>query len=321
MSKRRKRQKLKVTVNRNRKDRLFNFIFGREENRSWTLALYNAVNQSDYTDPSLIRFTTLDNYLYVSMVNDTSFVFSDYINLYEHQSTYNPNIPLRMMQYVSELYEGYITEQGLDKYGSSIISLPIPRLVVFYNGQREVEDEKILRLSDAFDEKNKDKADIEVTVKMLNINSGHNNKLMNSCKPLYEYSWFIEKFRAYMIMESIEDAVGRAIAEMPDYFSIKQFLAVHMSEVSHMLSTEIQEKNAKELIAKANYKKGEQDGIVRLNIELICKKIRKGKDIATIADEVEMTVEQVEPIYTAAMKFAPDYNVDKIYEEIVFRKR
>lgn len=75
----------KVTINRENKDRLFNFIFGRKENQKWTLQLYNAVNHSNYRKPDEIKFNTLDNFLYVSMKNDTSFIFAGCMNLFEHQ--------------------------------------------------------------------------------------------------------------------------------------------------------------------------------------------------------------------------------------------
>ena len=97
----------KSGVNTKYKDRLFNFIFGSEENRDWTLSLYNAINGSDYKDPSVIKFNTLDDVLFMGMKNDTSFLISWVLNVYEHQSTYNRNMPLRMLQYLSDLYSGY----------------------------------------------------------------------------------------------------------------------------------------------------------------------------------------------------------------------
>ena len=99
-----------ISVSREHKDRLFNFIFGRPENKKWTLSLYNAVNGSSYDDETEIEFNTLEEYLYVHMKNDTSFLFVGYLSLYEHQSTYNPNMPLRMMQYISAVYDGYIIQ-------------------------------------------------------------------------------------------------------------------------------------------------------------------------------------------------------------------
>ena len=104
-----------TNVNREYRDRLLNFIFGREENREWTLQLYNSVNGSNYADASLIEFNTLKDVQYLGMKNDTSFLISDIMSVYEHQSTYNPNIPLRMLQYVGDLYAGYVARNGFNK--------------------------------------------------------------------------------------------------------------------------------------------------------------------------------------------------------------
>ena len=119
------------------KDRLFNFLFGSEENKEWTLSLYNAVNGSNYTDSSAIEITTIKEVMYLGMHNDTSFLISDEMALYEQQSSYNPNMPLRLMQYAGNLYEKYIKQRNLNKYGSTLIKLPVPKLVVFYNGTKE----------------------------------------------------------------------------------------------------------------------------------------------------------------------------------------
>ena len=108
------------------KDRLFNFLFGSEENKAWTLSLYNAVNGSDYTDPSAIEITTIKEVMYLSMHNDVSFLIMEKMNLYEQQASYNPNMPLRMLQYAGNLFEKYIKQRKLNKYGSSLIRLPVP---------------------------------------------------------------------------------------------------------------------------------------------------------------------------------------------------
>ncbi len=96
-----------VTLNGEYKDRLFNFIFGSPENRKWTLSLYNAVNGSAYTDENEIEINTIKEVLYLGMHNDTSFLISGKMNVYEHQSSYNPNMPLRQLQYLGSLCEGY----------------------------------------------------------------------------------------------------------------------------------------------------------------------------------------------------------------------
>ena len=236
-----------VTVNNEYKDRLFNFIFGREENREWTLSLYNAVNRSDYMDSSMIEFNTIEDVLYMGMRNDTSFMISDIMSVYEHQSTYNPNMPLRLLGYVDELYSGYISRNKLNKYGSKLIHLPVPKLVVFYNGRAEKDDEVILRLTDSFDERHRADADIEVRVRMLNINHGRNKELMDKCKPLAEYAWFIGEIRNHLKSHDMFTSVKMAIEAMPGNFVLKGFRRDHLKEVEGMLDREYNEAEIKEL--------------------------------------------------------------------------
>lgn len=246
--------------NREYKDRLFNFIFGREENREWTLSLYNAINGSDYTDASLIEFNTLGDVLYMGMKNDTSFILSNRMSVYEHQSSYNPNMPVRMLEYVGKLYSGYITKNKVNKYGSTQIMLPVPKLVVFYNGTTDKDDEVILKLSDAFNENHRVEADIEVRVRMLNVNYGHNAKLMEGCKPLMEYSWFVDRIREYQKENSLEESVKKAIENMPESFRIKSFLAVHMEEIKGMLDTEYNEAEVHEAFKAEGHAEGLAEG-------------------------------------------------------------
>ena len=213
------------------KDRLFNFLFGSEENKSWTLSLYNAVNGSNYTDPDAIEITTIKEVMYLGMHNDVSFLISEEMDLYEQQSSYNPNMPLRLLQYAGNLYEKYIKQNKLNKYGSTLLCLPVPKLVVFYNGLDEQPDEQILRLSDSFP-KGTD-ADIEVKVRMLNVNVGRNKAILEACKPLGEYSWLVEEVRKNnksQDEEGMSSAVDKAISAMPDDYVIKSFLVAHRAD-------------------------------------------------------------------------------------------
>ena len=302
----------KVTANNEYKDRLFNFIFGSPENRKWTLSLYNAVNGSDYTDENAIEINTIKEVLYLGMHNDTSFLLSDTMNVYEHQSTYNPNMPVRQLQYLGSLYEGYITKNKLNKFGDKLLELPIPKLVVFYNGLDEKEDELILQLSDSFNEAHKNDADVEVRVKMLNINYGHNKELLEICRPLFEYSWLINTIRQYLKTMKIENALSCSIDDVPEDFVLKTFLKTNKSEVTTMLLTEYNEEEVMGLFRED----GKREGCDKHLISLICKKLTRGLDLETIAAEVEEEVTTIKPICEVAQKYAPNYDVDAIYNEL-----
>ena len=230
------------------KDRLFNFLFGSEENKSWTLSLYNSVNGSNYTDPESIEITTIKEVMYLGMHNDVSFLIANEMALFEQQSTYNPNMPLRLLQYAGNLYEKYVKQNKLNKYGSTLLSLPVPKLIVFYNGTQEQPDEEILRLSDSFPDGAD--ADIEVKVRMLNVNYGRSEKLLAGCKPLAEYAWLVEEIRKNNKShdeDGMNSAIDQAIADMPNDFEIKPFLEAHKAEVKGMLLTEYNEAEQMEL--------------------------------------------------------------------------
>ena len=238
------------------KDRLFSFIFGSEEHREWTLSLYNAVNGSSYTEPDAIEITTIRQVLYLGMHNDVSFLISGEMNMYEQQSTYNPNIPLRMLQYAGNLYERDLTERGKNKYSRKLVELPVPKLVVFYNGREEEPDEQTLRLSDAFAVKKRTEADIEVRVRMVNINAGRSPDIMSACKPLAEYAWVVEQIRAYEREYELDIAIDKAITEMPAEYELKSYLEAHRAEVKSMLLTEYDEARAMDLFRQEGLEEG-----------------------------------------------------------------
>ena len=280
------------SVNREYKSRLFSFLFGREENKHWTLSLYNAIHGTSYNDLSGITINTIEDIVYMGMKNDLSILVSEIISLYntleiyEQQSSRNPNMPLREFMYAGKLYQKYIQLAGLNIYGKSLLPLPLPKLVVFYNGEGQQGDEVILRLSDAFkaeirrnvinrntDNKNtlddteisaeverifqEADPDIEVKVRMLNINYGHNKELLTACKPLGEYAWFVSQVRknhaANNVCKNKEPldigvAIDQTIDGMPEDFEIKKYIVANRAEVKEMCLTEYNEAETMQMI-------------------------------------------------------------------------
>ena len=157
-----------INENRKYKDSLFRMVFSKKED---LLDLYNAMNGTDYCDVDELEVNTLENVLYMSMKNDVSFVVGCTMSLYEHQSTKNANMPLRGLFYFAKLYETYVAENALDIYSSALQKIPTPQYIVFYNGEEKEEDERTLKLSDAF---MKEGGCLECEVRLLNINYGHN---------------------------------------------------------------------------------------------------------------------------------------------------
>ena len=211
------------------------------------------------------------------------------MNLYEQQSSYNPNMPLRLLQYTGNLYEKYAKQHKLNKYGSALLMLPIPKLVVFYNGNTDQPDEQILRLSDSFP-KGAD-SDIEFKVRMLNVNSGRNQRLLEICKPLGEYSWLVEEIRKNNKTKDEEgagSAIDLAISAMPDRFVIKPFLVAHKAEVKGMLLTEYNEAEQMELFKED----GRREGILDTLVSLVKDGILTIKDAAARAGVSEDIIQK-----------------------------
>ena len=226
---------MQLAVNDEHKDRVFKFLFGNPANKAWTLALYNAINGSSYENPDDIQFNTIEDAVYLGMKNDVSFIIVDELNLWEHQSSYNPNMPMRFFLYAAKLYEKYIADSDYYQYSSVLQSAPCPKCLCFYNGTANQPEQKILKLSDAFG----GESDIEVLVTMLNINYGKNKALMDACAPLNEYAWMVEAIRRYQReLKNLEAAVDAALDEMPDEFMIKRFLLLNKAEVKGMFLTE-----------------------------------------------------------------------------------
>ena len=223
-------------VNRQVKDRLFRFLF--EKDKEALLALYNALNGTDYKDTTDLKVVTIENAVYVVMKNDLAFVIAGTLNLYEHQSTYNPNMPVRFLVYLAEEYQKLLKRAERDIYGSRQVKLPTPQCIVFYNGEKEIPEEEILSLSDAF-ENQKVKASVELKVRMLNINHGKNRELMEKCRVLEEYALFVETSRQYLAegMEK-QEALNQAIDYCIDHDILSEFLRRYRAEVLGMLLEE-----------------------------------------------------------------------------------
>lgn len=276
-------------TNREYKDRLFTFIFGNPENKAWTLSLYNAVNGSSYTNPDDIILNTIDDVIYMGMKNDISFLMLNTMNFYEQQSTFNPNMPMRFLIYAGMVYSKYIEgNKNYHRFSKQQQKAPTPKCICFYNGTDNKQDRIILRLSDSFEKGSE--PDIEVTVTMININYGHNKDLLNACKPLNEYAWFVEKIRNSET-NVFEESIDMALTEMPDDFLIKPFLIANKAEVKYMCITEYDESRAFAEQREEGRAEGRAEGILNILSSLVKKGILTLADAAKMAD---MTITEFE---------------------------
>lgn len=252
----------KERVRRNVKDRLFRFLFAND--RDALLELYNALNGTDYKDSSKLEIVTIDSAVYVVMKNDLAFVLAGTLNMYEHQSTYSPNLPVRFLIYLAQEYQTVIEQAEKSLYGTSRISLPTPRCVVFYNGTQEMPEEQTLRLSDAF-ENGEVQGDVELTVRMLNINQGHNRLLMEKCRTLEEYAEFVSITRTYMgKRKKPEEALAEAVDYCIEHGILEGFLRKNRAEVLGMLLEEFDVKKYERTLRS----EGREEGI-QLALEIL----------------------------------------------------
>ena len=270
-------------VNPKYKDRVFKFIFGNPVNKEWTLALYNGVNGSNHSNPDDIHFNTIDDAVYMEMKNDVSFIILDEMNLWEHQSSFNPNMPMRFLSYGSRLYDNYIATSEYSRYSSRLQPLPKPNCLCFYNGTAEQPERQVLKLSDAFG----GGGDIEVKVTMLNINYGKNQALMQTCRPLGEYAWLVERVRQQQReLRNFEAAVDAAIDEMPNDFVIREFLFANRAGVKAMFLTEYDEEREKELLRREERRETEKEINERVATDMLKKNypLEAIKDISKLSE-------------------------------------
>lgn len=247
-------------VHRQVKDRLFRFLF--EKDREALLQLYNTLNGTAYQDASQLQVVTIESAVYIVMKNDLAFVLAGTLNLYEHQSTYNPNMPLRFLIYLAQEYQTLVEQAQESLYGTKRIMLPTPQCVVFYNGEKEIPEEEILRLSDSFEgRKEGADADIELTVRMFNINHGHNQELMGKCQVLREYAAFVELSRQYLSggMEP-KKALEAAITDCIEQDILAGFLRKYRAEVLGMLLEEFDVKKYERSLREEGREEGRQEG-------------------------------------------------------------
>ena len=239
-----------VTINRTYKDRLFKIIF---EDKKELLSLYNALTGKNYQNPDELEINTIDDVIYMHLKNDMSFILDDWQNLFEQQSTFNPNQPLRGFFYFADLYK--VKYFGKKIYSTRLLKIPTPQYIVFYNGTTNMPDKKELRLSDAFQQPTT-QPDIEVVAHMLNINYGHNKELMERCRKLKEYAQFIDIIRHYLRENkqwSNEQAISKAIDDCIQNNILRDILQKERLRVMASILSEFDEVGYKEMIRQEAY--------------------------------------------------------------------
>ena len=307
-----------LPVNRTYKSTVFTMLYADKSN---LLDLYNAMAGTHYTDPELLEINTLENAIYMTIKNDVSFLIDGRLSLYEHQSTSNPNLPLRFLLYISHLYSRMTKDENL--YGTAKVRIPAPEFVVFYNGREQMPERDILKLSDLF-MVNDRPIKLELEAVVLNISGENNRELKAACQTLREYAIYTDKIRQYTEEMSLEEAVDRAIRECIHEDILREFLENHRMEARAMSIFEYDQEKHMRQEREAAWKEGRRSGLEegrrsgleegrRSGIEegrrsglaegreqilevLIRKKLAKGKTVSEIAGELEETEEHIQAL-------------------------
>ena len=276
-------------ANKNHKSTVFSKLFG--EDKENALSLYNAMNNSNYTNADDLIFTTLDDVVYMKMKNDVSFLFDKTLSLYEHQSTYNPNMPLRGFLYFADLYRQLIKDNERI-YSKSIVKIPAPKYVVFYNGDKKdmPEEVKELYLSDAFD-REVEPGKFEWTATMVNINAGMNSELLSKCKVLGGYATFVDKVRTYSRSMSLTDAVDQAVDECVEDGVLEEFFSKHRREVRNMVLTEFDEEKFLKMMRAEERAEGRAEGLAEGGRNLLIKVLSK---LGFISEELQNRIRSID---------------------------
>ncbi|MDO5405917.1 MAG: hypothetical protein Q4F28_01135 [Eubacteriales bacterium] len=242
-------------VRRNYKDRLFVALF---HSKKELLQLYNGLNGTNYTNPDDLEITTMDDVVYLGMKNDCSFMIGSYLNLYEQQSTFCPNMPIRGLIYLIDIYQSYIAKHQFNLYGRKRIMLPTPKYIVFYNGTEERPDREECRLSESFKESD---GCLEFVATVYNINKGHNQELMKQCSTLAGYSTLIDMVRNYQKAGmGLAEAVDAACVYCIENDILREYLEKNRSEVMRVLLTEYDAKKQRKMDMRDAREEGKAEG-------------------------------------------------------------
>lgn len=287
--------------NRRYRDALFRQLFREKQD---LLDLYNALNGSTYQNPEELEVVTMEDVIFMKMKNDLSFMIGNTLNLYEHQSTWNVNMPLRGLFYFAQQFEGLLASRNDDIYGSARVELPTPVYIVFYNGGGMQTEKLMLYLSDSFPA-GRGSGCLECSCEVLNINRGYNQALMKKCHRLWEYSEFSSE-----IEENIkrgmrrEEAIHTAIDTCIEKGILTDILKKQKEEVLHMILTEYDEKKH----FRTLFREGREKGREELLREQIQKKLDKGKTVSEIAEDLEEEISVIERMIDSPMSDNPMFD-------------
>ena len=316
------------------KDNVFCMLFRDKKN---LLELYNALNDTDYTNVDDLAVTTLQGGVYMKYKNDASFVFGQDLYMFEQQASRNLNMPLRFLHYVSDVYREMYPNSELHR--RTMLKIPVPHFVTFYNGRDGMKDEEMgLKLSDMYIESKdnvsqvctESESELELKVRVININPNCGEEsdngtqadsksrkvpaILDKCHTLRDYMTFVNKVneKKYSENKHIRTAVTEAVDECIASGVLSGFFSEYRDEVIDVSVYDYDEEGR----MRVEREEGREEGDIRRLITQITKKVQKGMDIDTIASELEEETETIKPLYNIVIATAPDYDIDKILKSV-----
>ena len=275
------------------KDSLFRAIFNDKDRLA---KLYEALS-GNKVSPEDIDINTLSGVFMNDIKNDISFcVGNRLIILMEHQSTWNPNMPLRFFWYLGNLYRDLIDKDIV--YKGTLLKIPAPEFYVLYNGTRDVPYFQKLKLSDSFEMPS---LSLELTADCYNINYAESKEILSRCHDLMAYSVFIAKVREYVKEgSSLFDAVKKSIRYCESHDLMADYFQKHESEVLDMVHFEWNATRAKEVTREEALAEGREEGRaeerVALTTQFAVTLLKNKAPMKLITESTHLSVEEVEQI-------------------------
>ena len=210
--------------------------------------LYKALTGKEVEEIEKCR---LEEVLFREFKNDVAYIIDGkWVCFIEHQSTINPNMPLRLFVYAARTYERFITGDMI--YSGNLVKVPKPEFYVLYNGKTKLKDDN-LKFSTAFYDNTGDTT-AEINVKVLDIDYGRMNTQLKNCRTLSGYAFLVDSVRKN------NGNIEKAVKECVDNNILKEYLTFYGSEVINMLFEEYNAEKALEIRGKEEYEKGKADG-------------------------------------------------------------
>ncbi len=290
-------------LNREYRDSVFRMLFN---DKKKLIELYNAVFDTDYGPDTPIDIKTIEDVLFVHMKNDIAFTLDNkFIVLTEHQSTVNPNMPVRNLIYLSTILQKMYKKAEF--YQTVPLPLPQPEFIVFYNGSRKMPEYQELKLSDSFLGEKKEKYALDLTVKVFNINIKEDEGILARSATLSQYSRLVEKIKTAALDGEVSERIMSLIfKECINEGILPEFLTEHGLEVINMLFKEFTEEEREELYTQSGYKmgladgleqgraEGETSGAEKMRFELARKMKARNMDVKVIREITGLSPQELE---------------------------